>query len=257
MPLYEPGSKLLVLGMGDLQPLIGNPYNGYINPYYWVDDHPLLYGNNVSLDPSTYTFLGVSENRGGKNLPNHPLGIRFFHYLNHPFCFFSPPIFGNISSIFRCVFLPICIWHPGWRKVDPIDTWTYSDGKWWHHMTKKVCLPNVVEEKLSSQHCCQELFGFWRLLGGVEPLGGRSSAGKISAVSEYPIKKKSYMFYTHFCFHMKRTFFARIPPFTPQKTPCFNNKNTFHLENKLLLISINFTPKTRYTLFSRQVFFGS
>ena len=32
----EPGSKLLVLGMV-IQPLIGNPYNGYINPYYWVD----------------------------------------------------------------------------------------------------------------------------------------------------------------------------------------------------------------------------
>ena len=31
-----------------------NPYNGYINPYYWVDDHPLLYGNNGSLDPGTY-----------------------------------------------------------------------------------------------------------------------------------------------------------------------------------------------------------
>ena len=39
-----------------IQPLIGNPnpYNGYINPYYWVDDHPLLYGNNGSLDPSTH-----------------------------------------------------------------------------------------------------------------------------------------------------------------------------------------------------------
>ena len=37
-----------------IQPLIGNPYNGYINPYYWVDDHPLLYGNNRSLDPSTF-----------------------------------------------------------------------------------------------------------------------------------------------------------------------------------------------------------
>ena len=36
-----------------IPPLIGNPYNGYINPYYRVDDHPLLYGNNVSLDPST------------------------------------------------------------------------------------------------------------------------------------------------------------------------------------------------------------
>ena len=32
---HEPGSKLLVLWM---QPLIGNPYNGYINPYYWVDE---------------------------------------------------------------------------------------------------------------------------------------------------------------------------------------------------------------------------
>ena len=51
--VYEPGSKLLVLGMV-IQPLIGNPYNGYINPYYWVDDHPLLYGNNGSLDPGTY-----------------------------------------------------------------------------------------------------------------------------------------------------------------------------------------------------------
>ena len=44
----------VLLGMGDLPPLIGNPYNGYINPYYWVDDHPLLYGNNVSLDPGTF-----------------------------------------------------------------------------------------------------------------------------------------------------------------------------------------------------------
>ena len=31
-----------------------NPYNGYINPYYWVDDHPLLYGNNGSLDAGTH-----------------------------------------------------------------------------------------------------------------------------------------------------------------------------------------------------------
>ena len=30
-----------------------NPYNGYKNPEFWVDDHPLLYGNNGSVDPST------------------------------------------------------------------------------------------------------------------------------------------------------------------------------------------------------------
>ncbi len=41
--------------IGDGHPIFNrNPYNGYINPYYWVDDHPLLYGNNGSLDPGTY-----------------------------------------------------------------------------------------------------------------------------------------------------------------------------------------------------------
>ena len=53
LPLFVPWSKVAILGMV-IQPLIGNPYNGYINPYYWVDDHPLLYGNNGSLDPSTF-----------------------------------------------------------------------------------------------------------------------------------------------------------------------------------------------------------
>ena len=33
--------------IGDGHPTFNrNPYNGYINLYYWVDDHPLLYGNN-------------------------------------------------------------------------------------------------------------------------------------------------------------------------------------------------------------------
>ena len=47
-----PGSKLPMLGMV-IPPFNRNPYNGYINPYYWVDDHPLLYWNNGSLDPGT------------------------------------------------------------------------------------------------------------------------------------------------------------------------------------------------------------
>ena len=41
--------------IGDGHPTFNrNPYNGNINPYYWVDDHPLLYGNNGSLDPGTH-----------------------------------------------------------------------------------------------------------------------------------------------------------------------------------------------------------
>ena len=51
---YVPWSKVAILGMV-IPPFNGNPYNGYINPYYWVDDHPQLYGNNGSLiDPGTY-----------------------------------------------------------------------------------------------------------------------------------------------------------------------------------------------------------
>ena len=45
--------------MGDLPPFDRNPYNGHINPYYWVDDHPLLYGNNESLDPGTYEHMNL------------------------------------------------------------------------------------------------------------------------------------------------------------------------------------------------------
>ena len=46
----------VLLGMGDLPPIIGNPYNWYIKAYYWVDDHPLLYGNNGSCTCEVQQF---------------------------------------------------------------------------------------------------------------------------------------------------------------------------------------------------------
>ena len=52
------GQKWRFFGDGKPHTFNRNPYNGYINPYYWVDDHPLLYGNNASLDPGTYVELG-------------------------------------------------------------------------------------------------------------------------------------------------------------------------------------------------------
>ena len=54
------GRSTPYIGDGRAPPFLGNPYNGYINPYYWVDDHPLLHGNNGSLDPIAHclgTFL--------------------------------------------------------------------------------------------------------------------------------------------------------------------------------------------------------
>ena len=56
-----PGSKLPILGMV-IPSLIENPYNGNINPSYWVDfSHPLLYGNNGSLDPIAHMHPRFTE----------------------------------------------------------------------------------------------------------------------------------------------------------------------------------------------------
>ena len=60
-------------------PLTGNPNNGYINPYYWVDGHPLLYGNNGSLGPGAHTvciYTRLSEASCEQNEADFPL--RFF-----------------------------------------------------------------------------------------------------------------------------------------------------------------------------------
>ncbi len=41
--------QLLVLGMV-IQPLVGNPYNGYMNPYYWVDEFIPYYMEIMGVD---------------------------------------------------------------------------------------------------------------------------------------------------------------------------------------------------------------
>ncbi len=68
--------------IGDGHPTFNrNPFNGYINPYYWVDDHPLLYGNNGSLDPGTngcwcYWFRYSISKKGFDHAPNTPMRWR-------------------------------------------------------------------------------------------------------------------------------------------------------------------------------------
>ena len=62
--------------IGDGHPTFNrNPYNGYINPYYWVDGHPLLYGNNGSLvahidlfDPHQVLSSSIRRSKGPKVL---------------------------------------------------------------------------------------------------------------------------------------------------------------------------------------------
>lgn len=45
--------------IGDSHPTLSDRDPGYINPYYWVHDHPLSYRNNGSLDPSTHVYFMV------------------------------------------------------------------------------------------------------------------------------------------------------------------------------------------------------
>ena len=50
----------------------GNPCNGYINPYYWVDDHPLLY-----IHIYTYTYIYIYtwkhwQTTTSLTTPSHP-----------------------------------------------------------------------------------------------------------------------------------------------------------------------------------------
>ena len=71
------GQKSRFVGDGRPPTFNRNPYNGYINPYYWVDDHPLLYGNNGSLDPGTHvpldmfnqTYWRLNPNEASKKSP--------------------------------------------------------------------------------------------------------------------------------------------------------------------------------------------
>ncbi len=54
--LYVPWSKVAILGMV-IPPLIGNPYNGYINPYYWVDEFIPYYMEIMGVDRPDRTFV--------------------------------------------------------------------------------------------------------------------------------------------------------------------------------------------------------
>ena len=58
---YVPGSQLPILGMV-FPPLIRNSYNGYINPYYWVDDHPLIPVYFYTPGSTRMGFAGTLDN---------------------------------------------------------------------------------------------------------------------------------------------------------------------------------------------------
>ena len=82
-----------------------NPYNGYVNPYYWVDDNPLFYGNNGSSDfHSLKLTAGTSKWMVGQKeriviqLPMAP----FFRDYNH-MAYVLPRKLGKWSTQFNWV----------------------------------------------------------------------------------------------------------------------------------------------------------
>ncbi len=89
---------LSILGMA-IPPLIGNPYNGYINPYYWVE-FPIPYGNIGSWDwpqdPESFQDPG-----SGMLSEKNPMGHR------KRCCPWRPPPSANISS--RWIGILVCL----------------------------------------------------------------------------------------------------------------------------------------------------
>ena len=63
---YVPRSKVAIWGKV-IPRLIENPCIGMYweyKPYYWVHDHPPLYGKSGSLDPSTHNILPSHHSNG-------------------------------------------------------------------------------------------------------------------------------------------------------------------------------------------------
>ena len=62
MQTHVPWSKVAILGMV-IPPLIGNPYNWYIKPYYWVDEF-IPYHMEISwelIDPIAHTKTNMPK----------------------------------------------------------------------------------------------------------------------------------------------------------------------------------------------------
>ncbi len=58
----------------------------------WVDDHPLLYGNNGSLDPST-----INHKQSSIHTVNIPLSHGSYRSKHH-FSIYNPPVFKTNGS---------------------------------------------------------------------------------------------------------------------------------------------------------------
>ena len=68
--------------IGDGHPTFNREsYNGYINPYYWVDDHPLLYGNNGSLDPGTFLEKITENYQQHVSIPPSLIHQKLWHWM--------------------------------------------------------------------------------------------------------------------------------------------------------------------------------
>ena len=54
------GQKSRFFGDKLIPPLIGNPYNGYITPYYWVDEFIPYYMEIMGVDRPDRTYISFS-----------------------------------------------------------------------------------------------------------------------------------------------------------------------------------------------------
>ena len=102
-----------------IPPSIGNPYSGY-KPYYWLDDHLLLYGNTGSLNPSRYDVISMDKIQG------IDLGRwKLLHWWIHRICSLKskrPTGAGPVLStdgwhLYVCVSICICMYICAYLRI--------------------------------------------------------------------------------------------------------------------------------------------
>ena len=131
--------------IGDGHPTFNrNPYNGYINPYHWVDDHPLLYGNNGSLDPGTYIYIFM---KGNSHSP--PMEKLAIHLLNVAVC---------AENISRAIFVQLESDHLWGSRTFSTNFWIYIDDQGYpnpgcnrHYKDDITCLTTVDGSEIPRQ----------------------------------------------------------------------------------------------------------
>ena len=113
-----------------IQPSIENR-NRYVNPYYWVDDHPLLHGTYGSLDPSTSNIMQL-------------LTTCYARYVTMLVCRLNASF---LNDVWGCLSSSGWWFQPIWKIVVKLEIFPFSG---WKKQIFELSPPSLCHSKIST-----------------------------------------------------------------------------------------------------------